>query len=68
MANRHLHPVGLLATNAMATLALDKSELTEKTVKQFFETPPREGNRRYYDNFLYLFSVLALSGNYRMNW
>lgn len=63
-----LHPVGLLATNAMAALAIDDEELIEKTVKQFFETPPRQGNRRYYDNFLYLFSVLALSGNYRMNW
>lgn len=63
-----LHPVGLLATNAMAALAIDDEELIEKTVKQFFETPPRQGNRRYYDNFLYLFSVLALSGNYRKNW
>lgn len=63
-----LHPIGLLATNAMATLAIDNEELTKKTVTQFFSIPPREGNRRYYDNCLYFFAVLALSGNYRMSW
>ena len=65
---KSLHPIGLLATNAMGTLALDNQELTEQVVKQFFETAPREGNRRYYDNCLYFFAVLALSGNYKMNW
>lgn len=63
-----LHPVGLLAANAMGTLALEQSDLTDRTVKQFFNTPPRTGNRRYYDNGLYFFAVLALSGNYRYNW
>jgi len=52
----------------MATLAIDNEELTKKTVTQFFSIPPREGNRRYYDNCLYFFAVLALSGNYRMSW
>lgn len=63
-----LHPIGLLSANAMGALALDHSELTDRIVKQFFNTAPREGNRRYYDNGLYFFTVLALSGRYRMNW
>lgn len=63
-----LHPLALLATNAMGTLATTNNKLTRKTVQLFFETPLREGNRRYYDNMLYFFSLLALSGNYRQNW
>ena len=28
----------------------------------------RVGRRRYYDNFLYAFAILALSGKYRREW
>lgn len=62
---KSLHPVGLLATNAMASLAADGPH-AESTVRQFWETPPRTGDRRYYDNCLYFFAVLALSGNYKI--
>lgn len=60
-----LHPVGLLATNAMASLASDGPE-AEHFVRLFWDTPLRTGQRRYYDNCLYFFSLLALSGNYRI--
>lgn len=60
-----LHPVGLLATNAMASLAADGPHASQ-FVHQFWNTPLRQGERRYYDNCLYFFSLLALSGNYRM--
>lgn len=60
-----LHPVGLLATVAQASLAAD-NEYTVEWVKRFFEMPMRKGVRRYYDNCLYMFAFLALSGNYRM--
>ncbi|WP_440119494.1 glycosyl hydrolase family 8 [Paenibacillus sp. QZ-Y1] len=60
-----LHPVGLLATNAMASLAADGPHASQ-FVHQFWNTPLRQGVRRYYDNCLYFFSLLALSGNYRM--
>ncbi len=60
-----LHPVGLLATNAQATLA-SNSENGLKLVKEFWNTPLRKGERRYYDNCLYLFAMLALSGKYRI--
>lgn len=60
-----LHPIGLLATNAMASLASDGPD-AEYFVRLFWDTPLRTGERRYYDNCLYFFSMLALSGNYRI--
>ena len=60
-----LHPVGLLATNAMASLAANGPE-RDQFVHTFWNTPLRTGVRRYYDNCLYFFSLLALSGNYRI--
>lgn len=60
-----LHPIGLLATNAMASLAADGPD-AEYFVRLFWSTPLRTGVRRYYDNCLYFFSLLALSGNYRI--
>ncbi|MNC30927.1 Reducing end xylose-releasing exo-oligoxylanase [compost metagenome] len=60
-----LHPVGLLATLAMASLAAEGPDAGH-FVKLFWNTPLRTGVRRYYDNCLYFFSLLALSGNYRI--
>ena len=60
-----LHPIGLLATNAMASLASDGPD-AEHFVHLFWNTPLRTGVRRYYDNCLYFFSLLALSGRYRI--
>lgn len=60
-----LHPVGLLATNAQASLASD-GPYREYFVRKLWETPLRTGKRRYYDNLLYLFAMLALSGQYRI--
>ena len=60
-----LHPVALIATNASASLATS-GETARAMVDKFWNTPLREGERRYYDNFLYLFCYMALSGNYRI--
>jgi len=60
-----LHPVGLLATNAQASLAA-KGEYRLALARRFWNTPPRKGDRRYYDNFLYIFAFLSLSGNYKI--
>lgn len=62
---KSLHPVGLLASNAMASLAAD-GPYARSSVDLLWRTPPRTGDRRYYDNCLYLFAMLALSGNYRI--
>ncbi|MBB6672474.1 glycosyl hydrolase family 8 [Cohnella nanjingensis] len=60
-----LHPIGLLATNAAASLAADGRDAAP-FVRKFWNTPLRTGTRRYYDNCLYFFSLLALSGRYRI--
>ena len=65
-----LHPVAIIATNAQASLAGSKEQFPGKYQREcmelFWNTPLRKGDRRYYDNCLYLFALLALSGNYRI--
>ena len=71
-----LHPVAILVTTAQASLAvegplsLDNEDETKRVaaqwVEKFWQEPLRTGDRRYYDNCLYLFAFLALSGNYRI--
>lgn len=63
--DKALHPVAVIATNAQASLAADGC-YSEECVRKFWETPLRKGNRRYYDNCLYFFALLALSGKYRI--
>lgn len=60
-----LHPTAIIATNAMTALIVD-DENTKACLQKFWDTPLREGVRRYYDNCLYLFCFMALSGNYRI--
>ena len=68
-----LHPVGLLATMAQSALSVPYSkesgsdfEIASKWVEWFWNQPLRQGKRRYYDNCLYMFALLALSGKYRI--
>lgn len=71
-----LHPLAILATTAQGSLAvpgplaLDSEDpvkaLAAEWVERFWNEPMRTGNRRYYDNCLYMFAVLALSGNYKI--
>lgn len=61
-----LHPVAIIATNAQAALAANDTKNLRECVELFWNTPLRKGVRRYYDNCLYLFALLALSGNYRI--
>ena len=68
-----MHPTAVIASNAAASLAVlngnpseDERALAEKFVRKFWDTPLREGKRRYYDNCLYMFALLMLSGNYRI--
>lgn len=65
LPGKALHPLGLFAANVQGGLALwdDRSLALAET---FFKTPLRRGDRRYYDNCLYFFAFLALSGNYRI--
>ncbi|WP_082393664.1 hypothetical protein [Bacillus sp. JCM 19034] len=63
---KSLHPVGLIATNAMASLASPDGPYAKQMVELFWNTPVRKGVRRYYDNCLYLFAMLALSGQFQI--
>lgn len=63
---KSLHPVGLVATNAMGALAHPEGAYAKASVQLFWNTPVRTGYRRYYDNCLYLFAVLALSGRFKI--
>lgn len=60
-----LHPTAIIAVNAQASLARSDA-YAFRCVNKFWNTPLRSGNRRYYDNCLYFFAFLALSGNYRI--
>lgn len=68
------HSIGLIATNAEGALAIYNSRFSdpellkfaENSVRKFWDTPMRTGKYRYYDNCLYMFALLALSGNYRI--
>lgn len=72
-----LHPVAITATTAQGALAVsekmdDPENMSEAAkcarmwVEKFWELPMRQGKYRYYDNCLYFFAFLALSGNYRI--
>ncbi len=60
-----LHPIAMIAVNAAASLVSDNAYSLEY-VEEFWNTPLRKGKRRYYDNCLYMFAFLALSGNYKI--
>lgn len=60
-----LHPVAIPATVAMSVLASYTSS-SKEWVELLWKLPMRTGNRRYYDNCLYFFAFLALSGNYKI--
>lgn len=60
-----LHPVAIPATVAMSVLA-DFNACSKEWIENFWKLPMRKGDRRYYDNCLYFFAFLALSGHYRI--
>lgn len=61
-----LHPFAITATVAQSVLAVEPDDVAKEWGMKFFGMPLRTGERRYYDNCLYFFAFLALSGNYRI--
>lgn len=57
--------LGLVGMNAMASLAAYGPNV-EVMVDHLWKKTPAMGKWRYYDDCLYFFSLLALSGNYRI--
>lgn len=60
-----LHPIAIIVTNAAGSLAASGKYRLE-WVREFWNTPLRRGERRYFDNCLYFFSLLMLAGRYRI--
>ena len=60
-----MHPVAITAVLAAASIACS-GPTADETLRRFWETPLRRGKRRYYDNCLYFFSLMMLSGIYRI--
>lgn len=60
-----MHPVAMTAVFAAASIA-SGSPYADDFLRRFWQTPPRKGARRYYDNCLYFFCLLMLAGQYRM--
>ncbi len=60
-----MHPTAVLAVLGAASIA-SRSEHRERFLRIFSETPLRKGKRRYYDNCLYFFCLLMLTGNYQI--
>ena len=58
-----MHPVAITATAAASVIA-GRSPSAEMWLRRFADLPMREGGRRYYDNCLYFFCFLMLSGRY----
>ena len=60
-----MHPTAILAVLGAASIS-SSSEHREAFLRIFAGTPLRRGVRRYYDNCLYFFCLLMLTGNYRI--
>lgn len=59
------HATGLVATNAVASLAATHAHARE-FVEALWNAPVPEGRYRYYDGMLYLMSLLHCSGEFRI--
>jgi oligosaccharide reducing-end xylanase len=59
------HSPGLVATNAVASLAATEAK-SKEFVQALWDTPIPSGQLRYYDGMLYLLSFLHCSGEFRI--
>ena len=64
-AEKALHPVAITAMLGAAS-AITDGERAEECLRRFWETPLRRGDRRYYDNCLYFFTLMMLAGVYQV--
>ncbi len=60
-----MHPTAIRAVLGAASIA-GSSPYRRDFLHLFAETPLRKGQRRYYDNCLYFFCLLMLTGHYRI--
>jgi len=60
------HSVGMLAASAVGSLAATPGPNEKAFVEELWRTPVPVGGQRYFDSMLYMFSMLHVSGNYRI--
>jgi oligosaccharide reducing-end xylanase len=60
------HPIGLMGTNAVATLAALNHADARQFVEALWNAPIPSGQNRYYDGMLYLMSLMHCSGRFRI--
>jgi oligosaccharide reducing-end xylanase len=60
------HATGLVATNAVASLAATDHARTRQFVDALWKADIPSGHARYYDGMLYLLSLLHVSGEFRI--
>lgn len=60
------HATGLIATNAVASLAATNQPLARQFVQALWKADIPSGHNRYYDGMLYLLSLLHVSGEFRI--
>ena len=61
-----MHPLAITATAAAISAARPVNDESGKLIRRFMEAEMRTCKRRYYDNCLYFFSLLGLSGGYKI--
>jgi oligosaccharide reducing-end xylanase len=60
------HPIGLMGTNAVASLAARNHTNSRQFVEALWNAPIPSGQNRYYDGMLYLMSLMHCSGRFRI--
>jgi oligosaccharide reducing-end xylanase len=59
------HSTGLVAMNAVASLAVSNKALGDEFVEELWKLDIPSGKWRYYDGMLYMMALLHCSGNFR---
>lgn len=60
------HSVGMLAATAVGSLAATPGDVSNAFLQEFWDTPLPVGEQRYFDGMLYIFSMMHLSGEFRV--
>lgn len=60
------HSTGMVATNAVGSLAATSGPIASAFVDELWNTPVPSGEQRYYDGLLYMMSLLHTSGQFRV--
>ena len=63
---RIMHPLAMLSTAAAVSAARPHNDESAQFIQRFMDADLRGDKRRYYDNCLYFFTLLTLSGEYKI--